>query len=125
ASGMSLVRTVENRNTDLASPNGRIRFGLQGGPQLTYQVLFRNKPAIDASRIGMIIDGADLGSEAVVVSIQRYKTNNEYAWRGVHAKGIDRSNGARITIQHTPTKSEYFVEVRVFDDGVAFRYLVP
>jgi len=124
-SGMSVVRTVEKRNTDLASPNGRIRFGLQGGPQLTYQVLFRNKPVIDASRIGMIIDGADLGSEAVVVSIQRYKTNNEYAWRGVHAKGIDRSNGARITIQHTPTKSEYFVEVRLFDDGVAFRYLVP
>jgi alpha-glucosidase len=121
---VSLVRTAAKGAINLTSPNGRIRFQLQDGSNLTYQVSFKNKPVIESSRLGLIIDEVDLGSETIVGSIGKYRTNNEYVWRGVHAKAVDHSNGARIKLRHAPTGSDFMLEVRVFDDGVAFRYLV-
>ena len=123
--GVPVIRATARREITLSSPNGLIRFQFHDGVEMSYQISLKNKPVIDRSRIGMIIDGVDLGKETAVTNIEKYRTNNEYAWRGVHSKAVDRSNGAKIRLRHDPTKSEYTLEVRVFDDGVAFRYLLP
>src|SRR5260221_11447957 len=108
----------------LASHNGQIRFQLHDGLELTYRVSFKNNAVIENSRLGMVIDGVNLGKDAATTGVEKYRTNNEYAWRGVHAKAVDRSNGAKIRISHTSTKIDYTLDERVFDDGVAFRSLI-
>ena len=123
ASG-SIIRAVVKREVSIESPNGHVRFQLQDGAELNYQVSLRNRPVIESSAIGMIIDEVNLGRGTAIGKIEKYRTNDEYAWRGVHSRAVDRLNGAKIKIRHEPTKSEYMLEVRVFDDGVAFRYLV-
>jgi alpha-glucosidase len=49
----------------------------------------------------------------------------KYPWRGVHSEASNHCTGAKISIRHTASKTSYTVEVRAFNDGVAFRYVVP
>ena len=124
--GASTVRAAKKRVVSLFSPNGRIHFLLRGdGAEMSYRILLNNKPVIEDSRVGMIIDGVDLGKPAFAARGEISRTNREYDCRGAHSKAVDRSEGTLIYVRHEPTKTEYFMEVRVFDDGVAFRYVMP
>lgn len=109
----------------VTSPDGNVQLRLQCRDKsaLSYQVLFRNKPVIDPSRLGITIDGVDLGQGAEVGKAETYQTNQKYPWRGVHAQAINHCNGAKVVVRHANTA--YTIEVRAFNDGVAFRHIVP
>jgi alpha-glucosidase len=38
---------------------------------------------------------------------------------------VDHCNGARVSLRHAASKTNYTLEVRAFNDGAAFRYIVP
>jgi alpha-glucosidase len=111
----------------IKSPGGRVVFTLQTGTasRLQYQLTLDGRPVVLTSRAGIVVDGVDLGEGAERVGVQRSSTNGEYPTRGVHAVAHDRSNDARVMFRHSKSDARFTVEVRVFDDGVAFRYLVP
>src|SRR4029079_5315641 len=94
-------------------------------PDLRYSVSLRNRPVIENAKLGIVIDGVDICRDATVGKVTTYRTNDQYEWRGVHAKAIDRCNGAKIAVRHPETKTDHTIEIRVFDDGIAFRYLLP
>ena len=120
--GISFARSLK-APVNIASPNGRVRFSIQ--PDLHYSVSLKNKPVIANAKLGIVIDGVDLGQNAAVGKVTTYRTNEQDASRGVHEKAINRCNGAKIAVRHSQTKTDYTIEIRVFDDGVAFRYLLP
>jgi len=123
--GVSFAAETAKGPITIASPNGQIQFQLLSGPRLNYQILFRRNLAIETSKIGILVDGMDVGEGAVVNKITNYRTRDDYQWRGGHSKATDHCNGAHIAVRHNPTKTDLTIEVRVFDDGVAFRYLLP
>jgi alpha-glucosidase len=108
------------------SPNGRVRFTLiaEGG-RLAQVATLGGAPVLDRSALGVRVDGVDLGLGATLGAVQRYHTNETYAWRGGHATAIDRSRGARIDVRHAASATAYTVDVRAYDDGFAFRFVVP
>jgi alpha-glucosidase len=108
---------------NIISPNRSVRFSFQ--PDLRYSVSLRNRPVIENAKLGIVIDGVDICRVATVGKVTTYRTNDQYEWRGVHAKAIDRCNGAKIAVRHPQTKTDHTIEIRVFDDGIAFRYLLP
>jgi len=85
----------------VSSPNGRLVFRLDAGSRLTYTVHLNRRPVVEASSIGILLDGVDLGRNA--------KLKKTATSRGGATFEFDR----------------FTVEVRVFDAGVAFRYVVP
>lgn len=107
----------------IISPNRRVRFSVL--TDLHYSVSLKSKPVIENAKLGIVIDGVDIGRNAAVGKVTTYRTNDQYEWRGVHAQAINRCNGAKIVARHTQTKTDYTIEIRVFDDGIAFRYLLP
>ena len=111
----------------ISSPNGAIEFTLSHdvGPRLSCQVTFRNGPVIEPSLLSLVVDGVDLAQGATVSKVDSYKENESYAWRGVHARAVNRFKGARITLRHTASGTDYTLDVRVFDDGIGFRWIVP
>ena len=111
----------------ITSPNGAVEFQLLPalGPRVTYGVTFRSRPVIEASPLGVLIDGADLGQGVEAGKVESYHANEHYAWRGVHSQATNRFDGARIALRHAATRTDYVVDVRVFDDGIAFRSVVP
>ncbi len=105
----------------VASPDGRLEFRLfttvPEGVQLNsvaYQVWLRGKPLMDTSCLGLSIHFQEpfLGEN---VGLSSSRTLRETAYNGLIADYLQTSStGRRIQI-----------EVRVWNDGVAFRYIVP
>jgi alpha-glucosidase len=108
------------------SPSGAVRFALLArGTRLLQLVTLDGRPVIEPSPLGLEIDGVDLGQGVAIGSVERYRTDETYAWRGVHSSAVDRSRGARVAVRHVATGTEYTVDLRAFDDGIAFRFVVP
>ncbi len=114
-------------NISVASPDGKIRFELSPREQgrLSYRVTFRDRAVIEASPLGMVIDGVDLCQSAEIGKAERYRLNERYAWRGVHSEAVNRCNGAKLSLKATKNDAGFTLDVRAFDDGVAFRFVVP
>jgi alpha-glucosidase len=56
---------------------------------------------------------------------ERYEINEKYPWRGVHSEAVSHCYGAKIPLTHKADKSRLILEVRAFNDGVAFRHVLP
>jgi alpha-glucosidase len=111
--------------TVVSSPNGKVRFTVQthvGG--LQYGITFRGRPLVEPSPIVMTIEGVDQCAGAAVGPVERYCVDQTYPARGVHSKAIDRANGARISLK-APGGSAMTLDVRAYDDGAAFRFVIP
>ena len=109
----------------LASPGGKVEFKLvtlEGG-RLGYAAMLGGKAVIEPSALGIVIDGVNLGENAEAGRPARYQVKQTYAWHGVHAMATDRANGVKIPLKHA--KTAYTLEARAYDDGIAFRLLVP
>ena len=111
----------------IISPNGAVELQLLPalGPRVTYGVTSRSRPVIEASPLGVLVDGVDLGQGVEAGKVESYRANEHYDWRGVHSQATNRFNGARVALRHVATRTDYVVDVRVFDDGIAFRCVVP
>jgi alpha-glucosidase len=123
------VRLQADQQTPItvASPDGRIKFelDLRSGKRLAYRVTMNGHPVITRSRLGIAVDGVNLGDGAAIATVERTHADERYRTRGVHAIATNRYNGAAIRVSHEHSGTPYAIELRVFDDGVAFRYVVP
>ncbi|HXL07479.1 MAG TPA: glycoside hydrolase family 97 N-terminal domain-containing protein, partial [Gemmatimonadales bacterium] len=110
----------------VSSPNGAVAFQLLPGnePRLRFAITFRGRPVIETSPLSLVVDGAELGQGVAVGNVERYDANQRYPWRGVHSQAINRFKGARIALRHTGSGTDYVLDVRAFDDGIAFRSIV-
>ena len=110
----------------VSSPNRRIQFHLSPDPtQLRYSVTFNNRKVIDWSRLAIGIDGTDITNLVSFRDVERYRISENYATRGVHSTAVNECNGARLSCQHDKSGISYILELRVFNDGVAFRFVIP
>jgi alpha-glucosidase len=101
-----------------------LRFDTSPEGRLTWAGAFRNNQVIEASRLGITIDGVDLGVGATMVSSDRYRVDERYPWRGVHSTAVDNANGLRLEFRHRESGISFTVDARVSDDAMAFRILV-
>jgi alpha-glucosidase len=108
------------------SPDGKVEFQLlRERDRLGYRVSFKTQSVLDASALGINIDGVDLGQGVEIGKAERYRVNERYATRGVHAEAVNRCNGAKLSLKHIKSGANFTLEVRAFNDGVAFRFVVP
>lgn len=118
--------TLKANDVKVSSPNRNVEFQLAADPkQVSYRVTFKNNPVIDASRLGIIIDEVDLGQNAEVGKVETYRIDEQYPSRGVHSHALNRCKGAKIRVRHSGSAMSYTIEVRTFNDGIAFRHIVP
>jgi alpha-glucosidase len=112
---------------EIASPRGEVRLAVfvGDGGRLSYRVAFRGRPAIEASPLGIVVDNVDLGDGVSLGAIEEGTIEDRYPWRGPHAEAVNRCHTAAIAVTHAASHTAYRVEVRVFDDGIAFRHVVP
>ena len=109
----------------VVSPNGTIRFELVHGKNspVKYQVKFRNRPVIEPSDLGLLVrtqDAPDKPSQHVARRTGPYAMRESFPTRGLRSIGVNQCNGAYFEIEGD---AKYRLEVRAFDDGIAFRYL--
>jgi alpha-glucosidase len=109
----------------VASPNTRVVLTVAAdGGRLTWQATLDGAAVIDRSAIGIVVDEVDLGA-AAIERTKAYRIDERYPWRGVHAEAVNRANGLRITAKHAASGTPFLVDLRAYDDAVAFRHEVP
>jgi alpha-glucosidase len=133
AFGVAAARAQGNAgaaSTTVSSPNGQITlqlFGADGANNdLRYAVEFHGEQMLTPARLGLELAGLpDLGPGMRKTAEQRESVDKTYTIPvGKTSEVHNHCNGARVDFADA-TGRKLTIEVRAFDDGVAFRYIVP
>jgi len=129
------METIETRRTQRVvpmqevrciSPDGRIVFTIGSNPErLTYTVLMNNKVVVGPAQLDMRVDGYHLSSGVIFNGVESYAINETYPWHGAHSLAINHCCGIKIAYTHDLSMIDYILEVRAFNDGVAYRHIIP
>ncbi len=109
---------------ELRSPNGRVvaTIAVDNG-RLTYTLTRADAAVLDKSEMGITIDGVDLGKDAVIGEAKFGTINEKYPWYGVKSEATNHCNTAAIPIKSGGL--DWTIEARAYNDGFAYRYIVP
>lgn len=117
---------VRMQRVEVVSPNGEVRFTvLPNAERLSYTVAMGDTTVIAPSALKMIVDGYDLASGVIYKDTSRDEIDETYPWHGAHSTATNHCDVAKIALGHDLSISEYTLEVRAFDDGVAYRFIIP
>jgi alpha-glucosidase len=124
-----LLAPPEDRSlAAVSSPDGRLRFTLNEGRfgGKTYSLAFGSETIVRNARLGMRFakqHGFDRGLELVSVKTNSHDSTWEQPW-GERRVVRDRHEELLLSLQN-PQGGRIDLRVRVFDDGLGFRYEVP
>ncbi|MEO8413952.1 MAG: glycoside hydrolase family 97 catalytic domain-containing protein, partial [Ginsengibacter sp.] len=111
----------------LLSPDGKMVIAVYtgSGGRLMYYVNNNGTSVIGDAALGITVDRQNLG-EGVTMGDPVYSNANErYASQDVHDTAINHYREMVIPITHQQSGTHYQVEIKAFDNGMAFRYVVP
>jgi alpha-glucosidase len=120
--GSALAETVK-----IESPSGRIMMSVSipDGGKLTYDVSVNDKSIFAKSPLGISLGRNVCGEKARFVREERKSEDSTYPARGVHALARNHYNEVDVFMHDSGAETDFSLEVRVFDDAVAYRYLLP
>jgi alpha-glucosidase len=112
-------------NITVKSPDSKVTaaFFINNG-KLNYQVKYKGQPVIDTSRMGLIVNELEYGTCRSLHSSKTKTIDEQFAWRGTHRIAHHLSSACTITTEPLNDGRSLSVDVRVFNDGVAFRYVI-
>ncbi|MVN92185.1 glycoside hydrolase family 97 protein [Mucilaginibacter aquatilis] len=114
----------QSQTVNISSPDKRIVLTVTSADKkLSYAVKADNQSIINKSALGLVADGENLGENAkitgkAIVSI----INESYPVIGSHTKAVNHANEAQIPF--TAQGKSMALIVRVYNDGVAIRYII-
>ncbi|MDR3707413.1 MAG: glycoside hydrolase family 97 catalytic domain-containing protein [Capsulimonadaceae bacterium] len=100
------------------SPSGRLAFVLSKTGEADCKI-------VENASLGISVDGIDLGDRSVAGVPIPGERDESYPSRGWHSVARDRARTLTLPFTHAETGTHWTLEVRLFDDGVAYRYVVP
>ena len=124
------LHAAKSQQFELQSPDKRISANFDAAPNkpLSYSVRFKNQTVILPSTLGIKVDDDDLGTGVAMRKPLVREFRETYPTMGAHTTALNHYNEARIafgTPEKPATSGRLMLEVRVFNDGVAYRYIVP
>ncbi len=117
---------VRMEQVQVAGPDGKVKLTvLSNAERLTFTVTLGDTTVLGPSTIVMKLDGYDLSTGVVLGDVERYEIKETYSWHGAKSRAVNHCNGARISLQNDLSFIDYVLEMRVFNDGAAFRHIIP
>jgi alpha-glucosidase len=112
----------------LHSPDGKIQVAVTAKGWLSYAVSVDGQPIIRESKLGLQLShGEKLGQDVELLQAERHAVDSvcENPW-GKRRHVRDRHNELRLVLREQSGAGRKFEALlRAFDDGVAFRYVLP
>lgn len=112
---------------EAVSPSGQLRVVVEADAdrRLTLTVQDREKRPLVCAKLGMVVGGKDLGAviQKVDASAAPARETVAFEWHG-HKRKIEKTSD-RFAYAFASGGGDGLLEVKMFDDGVAFRYKLP
>ena len=107
------------------SPGGRVEAHLFVEQGVLYcEATKDGKQWLMPSRLGLVVDGVDLGQHVSVMGIEDAKVVDEtYPLNGNHAQARNFYSEAVVSLR--ASGKDYLLYLRTYDDGIAIRYALP
>ena len=124
------ISTAQAESLRVSSPDGEITFALSFNPRSepVYTVHYGSEAVVRESRLGLRFSHqAPLDQALEIIGNQRRQANGQWEqpW-GERRWVTDRHNELLVQLQSTDGQARRIdLRVRVFDDGLGFRYEVP
>ena len=113
----------------LWSPGGTVQaqVGVNATGHLVYSVTRGPTRVLDDSTLGVVVDGIDIGTNVTNLSAgPPVETNETYPTRGVHPQAVNHYLESAIEVRRAGQGDLAFsIVIRLYDDGVAYRYVMP
>ena len=109
-----------------SSPDGKIvvKVTTDGAGHLSYSVGYGRVAVVMPSPLGVTIDGEDLGAGVAIGHASVRSIDEKYPVMGVHAEATNKCKETLISLKTRGGKA-WSLEVRAYNDGAAYRYVVP
>ncbi len=124
-----LPSVTNNDRVTLTSPDGQLTATIFRGPgdRLFYTLRTGNRVLLEASPMGITVDGKDLGSRLLGLSLTPARRIVDHVERlAGHRLGITDYQSSTLTIRRDdPADPELAIDLRLYNDGLAFRYQIP
>ncbi|MBS7566858.1 glycoside hydrolase family 97 catalytic domain-containing protein [Mucilaginibacter sp. Bleaf8] len=92
---------------------------------LQYKVLNKGQTVIEPSRMGLLVDSVEYGRSGALFPSKITNIQKRFAWRGVHNVASYHATSATVKVGGKYAGNDWTIDVQVFDEGVAFRYIIP
>ena len=134
---LAAAASEESDLVKIASPNGQVEFRLMVAqpsepyalPRIAYQVYFQGKQLMDTSFLGYEIEDPVplLGQNVGLVDSKTASVDETYSVPAGKAKTIRNHYNSLLAeyMQNGSLGRRISIEARAYDDGVAFRYIIP
>jgi len=117
---------VRMEEVKVASPDGHVQFTLlPNAERLSCTVTMGSTIVIAPSTLSLMVDGYDLASGVIFSNVTRAQVSETFPWHGAHSTATNHCNIANLSLAHDLSFTPYTLEIRVFNDGVAYRFIVP
>lgn len=127
AASLLLTPDPADAQTALLSPNGNveIRFGVEG-EQASYEVRYNGRQVIASSALGLEMRGGSLVAFSAMGETRRSVDETTRFVVGKTRQARNAFNEATFSLQETGARARRLdIVFRAYDDGVAFRYVMP
>jgi alpha-glucosidase len=121
------VGYAEAESIILKSPSETVRAEiLSKGGQLVYSVQFNDQTIIDKASIGIVVDEVDYSkSQFEPDNVKTETVDQTYPILGVKSTARNYYNGTTVPLTAKGVNGKWVLEIRAYDDGFAFRYILP
>jgi alpha-glucosidase len=115
-------------SAEIASPSGQLQVSLHvTDGSLSWSATWRDEPVIEPSQLGLVYKtGRDLNQDLIIQSTANnsHDSSWEQPW-GERQFVRDHHNELLAEIAFSDGTPAFALRIRVFDDGLGFRYEVP
>lgn len=132
ASTLLAATAAAQTGAAVSSPDGRIQLKFSTAPatggQLTYEVSYRGQPLILPSKMALDIQSQpSLGDNVRILSTKPSAVDETYSVPHGKSNPVrNHCNSVLVELAETGRMARKLtIEARAYDDGVAFRYIVP
>ena len=111
---------------EMTNPDGLVMatVSLNAQSELAYEVQWKENIVIEPSSLGITVDDVDFGKAVRLGNTKQSSHDETYVTRGVHAKARNHYNKTTIPVMHAASGKQCKLEFRIYNDGVAYRYVV-
>jgi alpha-glucosidase len=116
--------TAQSTQLTVVSPDKQIVLSLSvDQAKLHYRVSYKGRMVIEPSLMGLTINHKALPEATAFGVVSESSVNKTYISRGVHSNAVNSYTQAVIPVKSNNTPA-FIIESRVFNNGIAFRYMV-
>lgn len=122
-----LLSCNNNNNIEIYSPNNKLKAELYfKNSSFFYKINYKNDDILEESKLGLMLDSDDFTENIELVSKSQKIINERYHMPcGIKKQYLNHCTETEFVLKNKKSNNIFKIIFRLFDDGYAFRYLIP